>query len=72
MAEIPALVGVSEAAEILGVSKQRVAQLRERPDFPAMVQKLQATPLWREADVRTFAEQRSVSSPGSSEAVDRA
>jgi predicted DNA-binding transcriptional regulator AlpA len=48
-------VGVAEAAAILGVSKQRVHQLTEQPDFPTPVQELKATPIWRESDVQAYA-----------------
>lgn len=42
----PELVGLSEIAEILGVSKQRVGQLRERDDFPRPVAELRSGPVW--------------------------
>jgi serine/threonine protein kinase len=38
--------GVTEVAEILGVSRQRVARLRERPDFPDPVTVLAQGPIW--------------------------
>lgn len=47
-------VGVIEAAALLGVSKQRVAQLSQRPDFPEPLCRLRATPVWRGADIRHF------------------
>lgn len=55
IADLPECVGVGEAASILGVSKQRVAQLAQRPDFPEPAFRLRATPVWREADIRQFA-----------------
>jgi len=42
----PELVGLSEIAEILHVSRQRVFQLRERPDFPKPVAELRLGPVW--------------------------
>ena len=56
--DLPDCIGVAEAAQILGVSKQRVYQLAQRPDFPEPVQRLRATPLWRDAQMRTFAHRR--------------
>lgn len=42
----PELVGLSEIGEMLGVSKQRVGQLREREDFPKPVAELRSGPVW--------------------------
>ena len=39
------LCGTAEAAEVLGVLKQRIHTLRKRADFPAPVVMLAATPL---------------------------
>lgn len=38
--------GVSEVAELLGVSRQRVSKLRERPDFPDPLGELAQGPIW--------------------------
>ena len=43
----PELIGLSEIAGILGVSKQRVGQLRAREDFPVPVAELAAGPVWQ-------------------------
>jgi len=43
---LPELVGLTEIAWILGVSKQRVGQLRERDDFPKPVAELRSGPVW--------------------------
>jgi hypothetical protein len=52
-------VGVGEAAAILGVSKQRVFQLRKANlDFPEPYQVLAATPIWTLRDVERFARTR--------------
>jgi hypothetical protein len=50
------LVGVSEVAELLGVSRQRVAQLREREDFPAPIAELAAGPVWTRTSLTRFVE----------------
>lgn len=52
----PEIVGMTEVAEMLGVSRQRVSALRSRPEFPAPVQTLAAGPIWRKGDLTTFAE----------------
>jgi predicted DNA-binding transcriptional regulator AlpA len=51
-------VGVGEAAEILGVTKQRVHQLTKRPDFPMPVFRLKATPVWSESEIREYQARR--------------
>lgn len=38
--------GVSEVAEVLGISRQRVSKLRERPDFPDPIGELAQGPIW--------------------------
>ncbi|MGD9526417.1 MAG: serine/threonine-protein kinase [Dehalococcoidia bacterium] len=38
--------GVTEVAEILGVSRQRVAKLRERNDFPDAIAEIAQGPIW--------------------------
>ena len=50
----PALVGVAELAEMLGVSRQRASALPERADFPSPVAVLRAGPVWRRGDVSQF------------------
>jgi predicted DNA-binding transcriptional regulator AlpA len=57
--KLPSCIGVSEAAEVLQVTKQRVGQLAKRDDFPEPVFTLRATPVWRESDIRKYALQRS-------------
>lgn len=53
---IPALVSGREAADLLGVSRQRVHQLvAQHPDFPAPVAKLACGSIWLLADVEAFA-----------------
>jgi len=48
------LCGTAEAAEVLGVLKQRIHTLRKRADFPAPVVMLAATPLWNKEDLLVF------------------
>lgn len=50
----PVLVGLTEIAERLGVSRQRVDQLRRRPDFPEPVAKLSAGLIWESRDVEAW------------------
>ncbi len=47
-------LGVSELAMELGVTRQRVSELRARRDFPAPVAELAAGPVWRLASLRRF------------------
>jgi predicted DNA-binding transcriptional regulator AlpA len=49
------LVGVAEVAALLGVTKQRVTQLAEKPDFPKPTVRLAAGPIWERADVEAWA-----------------
>lgn len=51
-------VGIREAADILGVSKQRINQLSTRPEFPATALRLKAGPIWRRCDVVRYAATR--------------
>jgi hypothetical protein len=48
------LVGLAEVAEVLGVSKQRVSELRDREDFPRPVAELRSGPVWRLVNLQTF------------------
>jgi hypothetical protein len=50
------LAGVTEVAALLGVSRQRVAQLRERADFPAPIAELAAGPIWNRTSLTRFVE----------------
>ena len=49
-------VGPTEAARLLGVSRQRVGQLVERPDFPAPIARISAGPVWTRASIIAFDE----------------
>lgn len=50
----PELVGVTELAQLLGVSRQRASELQKRPGFPAPVQILAAGPVWPRAWIERF------------------
>lgn len=50
----PTLVGVTEAAEILGVSKQRVSELARTDHFPTPLAILAGGPVWSEPTIRSF------------------
>lgn len=53
---IPALASGREAANLLGVSRQRVHQLAtQHPDFPAPVARLACGSIWLLSDVEDFA-----------------
>lgn len=49
-----AVVGVTEIAQALGVTKQRAHQLVARPDFPAPAAKLAQGSIWRTSDARRW------------------
>ena len=50
------LAGVTEVDDILGVSRQRAAQLAETQGFPAPVAELASGRIWRSQDVRLWSE----------------
>jgi hypothetical protein len=54
---VPELLGVSEVAEALGVSKQRVAELSESGSFPAPIVRLRAGPIWERSAIARFLSQ---------------
>ncbi|MFT3905652.1 MAG: hypothetical protein QM718_05045 [Steroidobacteraceae bacterium] len=49
------LVGLSEVAVVLQISRQRVLTLSKREDFPAPLARLASGPVWRAGDISTFA-----------------
>lgn len=55
-AERVEVVGVTEIAGMLGISKQRVSALSQRDDFPAPLARLASGPVWRAGDLSTFAD----------------
>jgi hypothetical protein len=56
--ETPDLVGVSEAAAILGWDRRRVATYVSRGAFPAPLARLASGRVWRRDDVEAFARDR--------------
>lgn len=53
-AETGEILGSAEVARLLGVSRQRVQQLRAEGRFPAPLLELSATPVWLRRSVETF------------------
>lgn len=51
---IPELAGMSEVGDILGVSRQRAAQLAERDGFPPVVARLKSGPVFVADQIRAF------------------
>lgn len=49
------LVGIAEAAAILGVSPSRTSHLTHRPDFPVPEAVLACGPVWRRSQIEGFA-----------------
>src|SRR5919106_865920 len=49
-------LGVSEVADELGVSRQRVSELRKAEGFPAPIADLAAGPVWKGSSLRRFIE----------------
>lgn len=50
----PDLLGVTELADILGVTRQRAHAIAARDDFPDPVERLASGPIWTEPSVRAF------------------
>ncbi len=68
------LVGLSEIAAMLGVSRQRAGQLvRDYEDFPSPVAELASGRIWETAAVKAWAKSHPVRPPGrpSGESVHR-
>lgn len=57
---VPSLVGVTEAAALLGWDRRRVATYIERGAFPEPVAHLASGRVWRRSDVESFGEKRRV------------
>lgn len=58
---LPDLVGVSEVAEMLGVSKQRVSVMRsDESQFPRPLAELRSGPVWATAGIERYAANRAV------------
>ena len=52
---LPVLVSAPEVGDLLGVSRQRVHQLRETADFPDPLYVLRTGAVWAEDAIRSFA-----------------
>lgn len=52
----PELLAATDVAELLGVSRQRVWQLQERPEFPEPYVRLGSGPVWTRPAIERFAE----------------
>jgi prophage regulatory protein len=51
------LVGPSEIAELLGVTRRTAARYMKRPDFPKPLGRIAASPIWRHRDVEKWGEE---------------
>lgn len=54
---LPELVSAPEVGELLGVSRQRVHQLRSTPAFPQPLFELRTGPVWDAVPIRKFAQE---------------
>lgn len=52
----PDVIGSGEVLEVMGISKQRLWQLRQTDDFPQPMVTLSATPIWMRAAIESFME----------------
>lgn len=57
------LVGASEIAKLLGVTRQRVQQLSKDPSFPEPVAQLGLGAVWRTEDVQRWIDQHRPAPP---------
>ena len=48
------LMGTSEVATLLGISRQRVLKIAQQPGFPKPVAVLKMGNVWRGADIRRW------------------
>jgi len=56
--ETPGIVGVAEAAEILGWDKRRIFTYLSRGSFPEPLTALASGRVWRRSDIEDFARDR--------------
>jgi hypothetical protein len=54
---VPALAGIREVAQILGVTRQRASELAGSAGFPKPIAELAAGPVWFHSAIRSFNEQ---------------
>jgi predicted DNA-binding transcriptional regulator AlpA len=55
MADSEDLMGLTEIAELLGLSRQRTDQLARQVGFPVPVATLQAGRIWKREDIEAWA-----------------
>jgi len=55
--EPESFLGVTEIGKVLGVTKQRISQLRSLPGFPEPAAELAAGPIWRASTLKRFIEE---------------
>jgi len=55
---IPPLVGVSEAAEMLGWKKQQISVYMDRGKFPEPIQRLASGPVWTYKQIEDYRDSR--------------
>lgn len=48
------LLGTSEVAKVLGVSKQQIHALRKKDTFPKPLTILASTPIWDKREIEAF------------------
>ena len=60
------LMGTSEVAALLGISRQRVLVIARQPGFPKPLAVLKMGNVWRGAEVRAWAADRKTPGPGPS------
>lgn len=56
--KIPPLVGVTDAAEILGWSKQQVNVYLSRGKFPEPIQRISSGPIWTRQQILDYKNER--------------
>lgn len=52
------LLGATEAIELIGLSRQRMSQLRREGNFPTPFVELTCGPIWLKADLEAWLKQR--------------
>jgi predicted DNA-binding transcriptional regulator AlpA len=60
MSDRLAVLGLTEVATLLGVSKRTASRYASRDDFPAPAADLAMGPIWFESDVRSWLETKPI------------
>ena len=63
MTEDADLMGTSEVAALLGISRQRVLVIARQPGFPRPLAVLKMGNVWRGGDIRAWASRRGSGDP---------